>query len=172
MNHTGAQPPAGTQAIRRALAVLRLLRDEGGELSLSVIARRLDLTPGTTHRVVGALSVDGLVTHNPHTDCYHLGPGAILLGQAAQRVHGLERALPVIRQVNEETEESVNIAIRDGRESVVLLRAQSSPPSRCGSNSTPGPGSPCTPPLPARRSSRTRSTSRRTWRACPSSCPR
>ncbi|WP_158884994.1 IclR family transcriptional regulator [Amycolatopsis anabasis] len=130
MNHSGAQPPAGTQAIRRALGVLRLLMDEGGELSLSAIARRLELTPGTTHRVVGALSIDGLVTHNPHTDCYHLGAGAILLGQAAQRVHGLERALPVIRQVNAETEESVNIAIRDGGESVVLLRAQSTLPLR------------------------------------------
>ncbi|GLY66357.1 IclR family transcriptional regulator [Amycolatopsis taiwanensis] len=128
MNHT--QPPAGTQAIRRALSVLRLLRDEGGELSLSAIARRLGLTPGTTHRVVGALSVDGFVTHNPHTDCYHLGAGAILLGQAAQRVHGLERALPIIEGVKAETGESVNITIRDNSESVVLLRAQSTLPLR------------------------------------------
>ncbi|MBB4684069.1 IclR family transcriptional regulator [Amycolatopsis jiangsuensis] len=130
MNHSPAQPPAGTQAIRRALGVLRLLVNEDGELSLPAIARRLDLTPGTAHRVVGALSVDGLVTHNPHTDAYHLGPGAILLGQAAQRVHGLERALPVIERVNEDTGESVNITIRDGGESVVLLRAQSTLPLR------------------------------------------
>lgn len=125
-----AQPPAGTQAIRRALAVLQLLVEEGGELPLSAIARKLGLTPGTTHRVVGALSIDGLVTHNPHTDCYHLGAGAVLLGQAAQRVHGLDRALPVLERVNEETGESVNIAIRDGSESVVLLRVQSTLPLR------------------------------------------
>ncbi|MFI5614208.1 IclR family transcriptional regulator [Amycolatopsis sp. NPDC051903] len=130
MNQTGAQPPAGTQAIRRALGVLRLLKDEGGELSLSAIARKLDLTTGTTYRVVGALSADGLVTHNPRTDSYHLGPGAILLGQAAQRVHGLHRALPVIEQVNADTGESVNLTIREGTESVVLLRAQSTLPLR------------------------------------------
>ncbi|MBB1156171.1 MULTISPECIES: IclR family transcriptional regulator [Amycolatopsis] len=130
MNQTGAQPPAGTQAIRRALGILRLLMDEDGELTLSAIARKLDLTPGTTHRVVRALSADGLVAHNPRTDSYHLGPGSILLGQAAQRVHGLQLALPVIQRINADTGESVNITIREGNESVVLLRAQSTLPLR------------------------------------------
>ena len=124
------QAPAGTQAIGRALAVLKLLAEEGSELSLSAIAGQLDLSSGTAHRIVRALSAEGLVAHNPRTDSYYLGAGTILLGQAAQRGFGLDKALPVLEQINAETQESVNLAVREGDESVVMLRVQSTLPLR------------------------------------------
>ncbi|WP_307870443.1 IclR family transcriptional regulator [Saccharopolyspora endophytica] len=127
---TEVQPPAGTQAIGRALAVLKLLAAEGTELGLSAIAGELNLSSGTAHRIVRALSAEGLVAHNPRTDSYYLGTGTILLGQAAQRGFGLDKALPVLEQINAETQESVNLAVREGAESVVMLRVQSTLPLR------------------------------------------
>lgn len=130
MNRNAADAPPGTQAIGRALAVLRLLREEGSELGAAAIGERLDLSSGTTSRILRALVVDGLVTRNPRTDTYHLGSGAILLGQAAQRVFGLDRALPVLEQITADTHESVNLVVREDRESVVMLRVQSTLPLR------------------------------------------
>jgi IclR family acetate operon transcriptional repressor len=126
----GPQAPAGTQAIGRALRVVKLLSDEGRDLPLSTIASRLGLTSGTTHRIVRALVAEGLVAHQPNADCYYLGAGTVLLGLAAQRGFGLDKALPVLERVNAETEESVNLTIRESRESVVLLRVQSTLPLR------------------------------------------
>ncbi|WP_020666037.1 IclR family transcriptional regulator [Amycolatopsis nigrescens] len=125
----GAAPP-GTQAIGRALATLKLLAECEQDLTVARIAAELGLSSGTANRVIRALAAGGLVTHNALTDGYYLGTGAVLLGQAAQRGFGLDRALPVLEQVNAETEESVNLAVREGTESVVMLRVQSTLPLR------------------------------------------
>lgn len=130
MQDEGSQLPPGTQAIGRALMILRLLADEANEMSASTIAEKLDLSQGTTSRILRALHMDGLLALNPASGTYLLGNGAILLGQAAQRVFGLDRALPLLEQINEETQESVNLTIRQGRESVVMLRVQSTLPLR------------------------------------------
>lgn len=122
--------PAGTQAIGRALAVLRLLADHGTEVGAVTVASKLGLSSGTTSRILRALVAEGLATQNPKSDTYYLGSGAVLLGQAAQRVLGLDRALPVLELLNAETEESVNLVVREGRESVVMLRVQSTLPLR------------------------------------------
>ncbi|MFF5992397.1 IclR family transcriptional regulator [Prauserella flavalba] len=125
-----AKAPTGTQAIGRALAVLKLLAAQAGELGSSRIAEHLGLSSGTAHRIVRALVAEGLVAHNPRTDAYYLGTGTILLGQAAQRGFGLDKALPVLEQINAETQESVNLVVREGGESVVMLRVQSTLPLR------------------------------------------
>ncbi|WP_020494803.1 IclR family transcriptional regulator [Sciscionella marina] len=117
--------PAGTQAIRRALGTLKLLAEDGGALSVNRIATRLGLSPGTANRMVRALLAEGLVAHDPRTDTYYLGAGTVLLGQAAQQGFGLDKSLPILEALNAETEESVNLAVREKSESVVMLRVQS-----------------------------------------------
>lgn len=122
--------PAGTQAIGRAVAVLRLCVEAEGDVQVTEIVSRLGLTPGTAHRVVGALAAEGLLTRNPATEGYYLGSTAILLGQAAERALGADRAMPLLKQLNAETNESVNLVVRDGDESVVVMRVQSTMPLR------------------------------------------
>lgn len=124
------QAPAGTQAIGRALAVLRALAGSADEHEASAIAADLDLSAGTTKRILGALVAESLVAQNPTTGRYYLASGAILLGQAAQRGFGLDKALPVLEELNAETSESVNLVVREGDESVVMMRVQSTLPLR------------------------------------------
>ena len=124
------QAPAGTQAIGRALAVLRALASSAEEHEASEIAAELGLSAGTTKRILGALLAESLVAQNPKTGCYYLASGAILLGQAAQRGFGLDKALPVLEELNAETSESVNLVVREGGESVVMMRVQSTLPLR------------------------------------------
>ncbi|UNS95233.1 IclR family transcriptional regulator [Streptomyces tubbatahanensis] len=125
-----SESPAGTQAVGRALAVLRLFIEAEGDVQITEITQRLGLTPGTAHRVVGALAAEGFLVRNPATDGYYLGSTAILLGQAAQRTLGADRAMPLLKQLNAETNESVNLVVRDGDESVVVMRVQSTLPLR------------------------------------------
>lgn len=124
------QPPAGTQAIGRALAVLRTLAASPTELEASALAEELALSAGTTKRILGALTAESLIAQNPTTGRYYLASGAILLGQAAQRGFGLDKALPVLEELNAETSESVNLVVREGSESVVMMRVQSTLPLR------------------------------------------
>jgi IclR family acetate operon transcriptional repressor len=90
------QAPSGTQAINRAITVLKVLAEADTELSVSAIASSLGLTSGTARRIVRALLAEGLVAQNPRTDAYYLGSATILLGQAAQRGFGLDKALPIL----------------------------------------------------------------------------
>lgn len=124
------QAPAGTQAIGRALSVLRMLAESPDELEAGAISSGLELSTGTTKRILGALLAESLIAQNPKTGHYYLASGAILLGQAAQRGFGLDRALPVLEDLNAETSESVNLVVREGSESVVMMRVQSTLPLR------------------------------------------
>jgi IclR family acetate operon transcriptional repressor len=124
-----ATPPTGTQAIERALAVLAVLADNG-ELSPSELAERTNLTAGTASRIAKALTAETMLLRNPATDRYHLGPRAVILGRAAERVLGIDKAMQPLQELADKTQESVNLAARDGGESVVLARVQSTLPLR------------------------------------------
>lgn len=121
--------PAGTQAVSRAVRVLWTLAEEG-EVAIGALAEATGLTPGTAARIARALASSGLVRRNPLTDGYHLGPGAVLLGRAAEQVLGLEKALPMLQQLGELTSESVNLVVREGGESVVVMRVECTQPLR------------------------------------------
>lgn len=122
--------PMGTQAIGRAMAVLRLFIDMDGDVRLHQVAEHLNLSPGTAHRILRALAAEGYIAQNPTTDSYYLGPRAVLLGQSAQRTLGLDKALPILEEINAATGESVNLTVREGGESVVFMRVQCMLPLR------------------------------------------
>ncbi len=138
-NHDGAErnANAGTQAIRRALAVLATFREAKTDLRLGQIADALGLRPATTHRIVRALVDEGYLSQNDDTERYHLGRSSVLLGLAAQRTLGLSAALPVLERIGASTSESVNLGIPDGAHALVVLRVESPLPLRydqpCGS---------------------------------------
>lgn len=121
--------PTGTQAIERALRLLDVLAEQE-ELAVGDLAHRAGLSLATTGRMARTLAMAGMLRRDPRTDRYHLGAHIAVLGQAAQRVLGLDKALPALEDLRERTGESVNLAVREGDESVVLLRAQSQLPLR------------------------------------------
>lgn len=127
---TAAAPVAGTQAVRRAFAMLTLLRDEGAPLGVVQIAERLDFTLSTAHRLARALVAEGFLSQDEGRERYRLGAQALLLGQAAQRSLGIEAVRPVLDRLVNQTGESVNLGLRDGDEVVVIYRVESSQPLR------------------------------------------
>lgn len=121
--------PAGTQAIARTLNVLESFLDRR-ELGITELARRLDLSPSTAHRIVRALVARGYLEQDRDSERYHLGRSTIVLGQAGRRHLGLDQVLPVLERFGAETGESVNMGLMDGHHVLVTLRVASPQPLR------------------------------------------
>ena len=115
----------GTQAIERSLAVLSCFMQAEPELGITDIARVLELSPSTVHRIARALVGAGFLEQNERTNRYHLGRSLLLLGQVAQHSFGLDRAHPIAERLAEETGESVNLGIREPSAGVVALSVAS-----------------------------------------------
>ncbi len=128
-SETGLVAPAGTQAIARTLNVLESFLDRR-ELGITELAKRLDLSPSTTHRIVRALVARGYLEQDRDSERYHLGRSTIVLGQAGRRHLGLDHALPILERFGAETGESVNMGLLDGHNVVVTLRVTSPQPLR------------------------------------------
>lgn len=102
----------GVQAIARAAGVLRALEHSPGGLTLGEIAAAAELPKSTAHRIVGALSEEGLLAQS--------GDGRISLGGgiarlAAARQEGLgEQLHPVLRDLRLKLDETVDLAVLDG----------------------------------------------------------
>jgi IclR family acetate operon transcriptional repressor len=124
------QTQGGSQAILRALSVLRALRLAEGELGVVEIARSVGLPTTTVHRILRTLVVAGYVVQNASTERYHLGREAYLLGRAVADSLGFDAALPLLEDLAAATGESVNLVVRDRNEGLVVLRIESSQPLR------------------------------------------
>jgi DNA-binding IclR family transcriptional regulator len=87
-----SDPYPGTQAVLRAITLLKAFTGARPELSLTDLARRARLNKTTAYRLITALESEGLVMRNPATDAYRLGPQMIALGGHAMRANDLHFA--------------------------------------------------------------------------------
>jgi len=79
----------GTQAVARALSLLKAFSDARPEWRLSELARAAHLHKATTHRLLAALEREGMVARDASGELYRLGPEAIALGARAARANHL-----------------------------------------------------------------------------------
>jgi DNA-binding IclR family transcriptional regulator len=101
------------------------------ELSVMELSRRLNLHKSTVSRMLSTLQHERLVDQNPETGKYRLGLGLIgLAGVALGRLNARAAAQPYLTDLAEETQETVNVAVLDGYESVNIERAFSPQPIR------------------------------------------
>lgn len=121
---------SGTQSIERAIAVLECLRLSDRSLALSEIAREIELTASTVHRLVRALVKAGYVEQDHSTEHYRLGIGIAVLGQRAIESSGYQLARPILAALSESSGESASLAIRRGAEVVVIDRVMGPAPLR------------------------------------------
>jgi IclR family acetate operon transcriptional repressor len=106
---------AGIQSVARAVGVLQALADSEGELGVTELGRRLGVHKATASRLVATLAEHRLVERNPITDKYRLGFGLIHLAGSAMAGLDLAReARPVLEDLAERTQETVNLAVLDG----------------------------------------------------------
>lgn len=104
----------GIQVIARAAEILRALGGTTEGQSLGQIARRVNLPRSTVQRIVAALADEGFISTEDRASGLRLGPAFQSLTQAAAR-DTKDRLRPIMRQISEETGETVDLAILDGR---------------------------------------------------------
>ena len=111
----------GTQAVERALGLLRSFEVGPPTRSLSELAQLTGLTSATAHRLLRALCRADLVSHDRKTERYGLGAALVPLGSRAADVLGVSAVRPMLDSLASTTGESVNLGVRDGSEVLVLL---------------------------------------------------
>ncbi|MFE0648199.1 IclR family transcriptional regulator [Streptomyces sp. NPDC059534] len=122
-----ARPPAGAQAVRRALDVLHCFHDNGPDLSASDLARRLGLSTSTAHRLARTLLGAGFLEQDARTARYRLGPAMTELGRLSYHQRGLHLAAPELSDLAERTGATADLALRSGPHVVIVAGGSVTP---------------------------------------------
>jgi len=103
----------GTQAVARALALLKAFSDAQPEWALSDLAQAAGLNKTTTFRLLSALEAERLLMRNPLSGGYRLGVELIAIGGTAMRSNPL-RAMsrPVLVTLAEQSGEAATLEVQ------------------------------------------------------------
>ncbi len=100
------------QSVTHALDVLEEFMKSVGEIGVTELAKRLKLHKNNVFRLLATLELRGFVEQNPTSEDYRLGVKVLQLGQAFLSQNPLvARAYPILRQLSEDTGETVSLAI-------------------------------------------------------------
>jgi DNA-binding IclR family transcriptional regulator len=128
-----APPPAYlVDAADKALQLVLLLQSTDA-VSVSEAAAHLGVARSTAHRLLATLRHRGFAVQSGDRR-YRAGP-ALRRGVHRSRTAGdlVELALPVLRRLRDEVDETVHLVVLDGREALFLHSEESRQPLRIGS---------------------------------------
>ncbi len=111
-------------SVTTSLELLKLITARPN-LGLSELARLSNINKSRTYRIVTTLCQAGYVCQNSD-NTYRLGPQALIIGQAArQQIDIFKIAEPVIENLAESFDESIQIRVRDGMEMMQIYSRRS-----------------------------------------------
>jgi IclR family acetate operon transcriptional repressor len=111
--------------VDRALTLLEMIAQVGGEATLTELASRTHLNISTCHHLLSTLVQWGYVAKIPGRRTYALGARIVQLGHACLRQVDLpQRAQPFIERINETTGETVHLAVLQGDTVVTLVKRE------------------------------------------------
>src|SRR5262245_21172082 len=116
--------PDGTQAIRRAAAILKhIARGPEAGVSLRVVSEAMDLSRSTAHRILRCLLDEKLIEHGSDSRRYVVGGLTFELGlAAANRQHEVMHWRATIDALSQQTGATVYLMGRSGNECVCLYK--------------------------------------------------
>ena len=119
----------GSGQLERALDILELLARTGSPVGLTEIARSVGGPKATVHRLLATLQGRGYVTQEAHGPLYSAGVRCFELGSLwAQNLDLRAIAGPELRALNEDTGETVHLAIYDHGDVVYVDKLESRHP--------------------------------------------
>lgn len=119
MRRSKAYP--GTQSVQRALSLLRIFTDSQPSWTLRDLAKRTKLNKTTLFRLLTALESEGLISRDPITETYRLGPEIIALGGRALRSNPLQSiSRDELKALAERTRETATLEVLSGRDVIIL----------------------------------------------------
>lgn len=120
--------PDGTQAIRRAAAILRLIaQGPSSGMSLREVSEAVDLTRSTAYRILKCLLDERLIEHVDNERRYVIGSLTFELGLVATgRQREIMEWRPAVDMLSQKTGATVFLMGRSGNESVCLCKSEGS----------------------------------------------
>ena len=111
------------RAVERALAALEELGRHPAGMIASELARILDLSTSTTHRLLVTLESRRFTKFERKASRWHVGPAAFMTGLAfINDEEPIAAALPILRELGIVSGERVNLGRVDGDKVILLLR--------------------------------------------------
>ena len=118
-----AREYGGVQSVARALTLLEIIADLGGEASLTDIAGKAGLNVSTCHHLLSTLVSKGYAARVPNRRSYALGARILYLSQVCLRQVDLpRRATPFIERINVSTGETIHLAVLQGNSVIKVLK--------------------------------------------------
>lgn len=134
---TPSKPYSGTQAVRRAVALLKTFSDAKPEWGLTELAQNAGLNKTTVYRLLTALASEGLVARAHGRDVYRLGPEAIAIGARALRSNDLRTvSRDCLEELARRSDETATIEVLVGGEVLIVDEVH----SRKGLHASPSVG--------------------------------
>lgn len=120
-----------SQSLERGLAILSSFNPDRPLIGVSDLSREFDLSRSTAHRYISTLARLGYLQQDPDSKRYRLGPRVLDLGfSAINSMDVREIAAPHLRQLSDETQHTVNLAILDGVDVVYIERCRTALPGQ------------------------------------------
>src|SRR5437868_841633 len=117
------------QSVIKALKLLNFFSESEIDLSLSELAQRSKLPKATVFRLLSSLEYTGFVVKSKHSDQdvrYRLGLKLLELGGLVADQLELRRiALPLMKHLQLDINETVHLVIREGDEAVYIEKVES-----------------------------------------------
>jgi IclR family acetate operon transcriptional repressor len=123
-------PRTGTQAIDRAIGILRQFAVQDSQLSLTVVARAAGLNTATTHRILSSLVRQRLLSYDAATERYQIGPDSVFLFAAGARRFGITASRHELDALAARIHDTATLGMLDGSDIIVVLQAESDLPLR------------------------------------------
>lgn len=114
------------QSLTRALSLLEALGASRGEVGIAELSQRVGLHVSTAHRLLATLMACGYAQQNPGTGRYALGAKAFHLAESYLGQMDLRHVVhPALERLSQETGETANLVILDGRDVLYLDKVES-----------------------------------------------
>jgi IclR family acetate operon transcriptional repressor len=128
----GRPPQAATgsaagavQSLGRALDLMESVAMAEQGAGLTELAKATGLAPSTAHRLLKTLQQRRYVSHDAERGLWFIGVQSFTVGAAFLRTRNVVAAArPVMRQLMEESGESVSLAVLDGADAVYLAQIE------------------------------------------------
>lgn len=109
------------QTIRRALKILEIFLSREGEVGLLELTKLSGLNISTVHRIVSVLVTCGYLNQQRKRGEYSLGLKFLEFSNIVKkRLKIRDMALPFLQQLNEVIGETINLAVLDANEAVII----------------------------------------------------
>jgi len=121
----GADRSGQVQSLVRAISLMRAIADLDDGATLTDLAQTVGLAPSTAHRLLTTLEQERFVRFDQERSLWLIGVDAFTVGNAFVRSRDLVSiARPYMRQLMEDSGETVNLAIEDQSEAIYLSQVE------------------------------------------------